>query len=67
PPTLRKNEKWYDVPDRAFTVTATVIDPISPRPIADSGVAPPLAARHLTRQLPEVFAKGLDIADVDKA
>ncbi len=64
PPALGKNEKWYDVPDRAFTVTVTVIDPISPRLIAKSGVAPPLAARRLTRQLREALAKGLEIVDV---
>jgi len=63
PPTLGKHQKWYDVPDRAFTVTVTVIDPISPTPVAEGGVGPPLAARRLTRQLHEALAKGLDIVD----
>lgn len=67
PPALGKNEKWYDVPDRAFTVTVTVIDPISSTPVGESGVGPPLAARRLTRQLREALAKGLDLADVGNA
>jgi 1-acyl-sn-glycerol-3-phosphate acyltransferase len=64
PPTLGKNEKWYDVPDRTFTVTVTVIDPISTTLVEESGVGPPLAARRLTRQLRKALVKGLDIVDV---
>lgn len=67
PPTLGKNEKWYDVPDRAFTLTVTVIDPISTKPIAESGATPPLAARRLTCQLREALVKGLNIVDVGNA
>jgi len=67
PPTLGKNEKWYDVPDRAVTVTVTVMDPISLTTVEESGVGPPLAARRLTRQLREALAKGLDIVDAENA
>jgi len=67
PPTLGKNEKWYDLPDRTFTITVTVIDPISLTRVEASGVVPPLAARRLTRKLREALSRGLHIVDVGNA
>jgi 1-acyl-sn-glycerol-3-phosphate acyltransferase len=64
PPALAKGERWYEAPDRRFELWLRVGDPISPRPLLESGLAPPVAARRLTAELREVFAKSLEGSDV---
>ncbi len=64
PPTLAKGERWYEVPGRRFELWLRVGEPLSPRPLLEGGLAPPLAARRLTAELREVFAKGLEGSDV---
>jgi 1-acyl-sn-glycerol-3-phosphate acyltransferase len=63
PPMLGKEQKWYDLGDRASRMTVVVGDPIAVRPTLDSGVALPAAARRLTSQLRESLEKGMDIVD----
>jgi 1-acyl-sn-glycerol-3-phosphate acyltransferase len=60
PPTLGKGERWYEVPERRFELSLQVGQPLSPQPLLDSGLTPPLAARRLSAELREVFAKGLE-------
>jgi 1-acyl-sn-glycerol-3-phosphate acyltransferase len=67
PPTLAKGQKWYDLPDRPFELTVQVGEPIASRPLRESGVAAPLAARRLTAELREIFEKGLNRGDVGSA
>jgi 1-acyl-sn-glycerol-3-phosphate acyltransferase len=59
PPTLMKGQAWYEVPERTFRVTLRVEEPISPKPYADSGRSAPIAARQLTAELREWFAKSM--------
>jgi 1-acyl-sn-glycerol-3-phosphate acyltransferase len=55
PPTLRKGEKWWQVPHRRMHFTIAVHDDIKVQPfIKDSGSAV-LAARHLTEYLQNYF------------
>ncbi len=64
PPMLGKEQKWYDLGDRANRLTVVVRDPIATSSILDSGLARPVAARRLTSQLRESLEKGMDIVDV---
>ncbi len=73
PPTLRKGQKWYDVPDRPFRLSVRVLDGISTRAVRESlaggRVTRSVAARRLTAELHEVLskAKGMEGADVGSA
>ena len=61
PPTLRKGQKWYDVPERPFRLTLRVLDPMSTRALRDSlrdgQITRSVAARRLTAELREVLSK----------
>jgi 1-acyl-sn-glycerol-3-phosphate acyltransferase len=61
PPTLRKGQKWYDVPARPFRLTLRVLDPLGTQPIRaalrDGRTTRSSAARQLTAELREVLAK----------
>jgi len=60
PPALWKHWKWYDLPDRGIDVTVQLREPIPSRPIEESGVSLPIAARRLTAELRESISKGLE-------
>jgi 1-acyl-sn-glycerol-3-phosphate acyltransferase len=64
PLALAKGERWFDVPERRFELRLRVGEPVSPRGLLASGLALPLAARRLTAELREYFAKGLEGSDV---
>lgn len=61
PPTLRKGQKWYDVPDRPFRLSLRMLDPMSTRAIRDSlrdgRITRSAAARRLTAELREILSK----------
>lgn len=62
PPTLMRDQKWYDVPDRAFVLRLEVGDPIRVGPYREAlqgGESRPRVARRLTAELREFFEKGL--------
>ena len=59
PPTLRKGEKWYHVPDRTAHLTLEVQAPITTRGYPEHGTNRALAARRLTDDLRTVFERRL--------
>lgn len=59
PPSLRKGQKWYDVPDRTVRFKIRVLPAISPAPYRCEGRSSGVAARRLTAALREAFEKGL--------
>ena len=61
PPTLMKGQPWYEVPERTIRVTLRVEEPISAKPYAASERSAPIAARKLTAELREWFAKSMAI------
>jgi 1-acyl-sn-glycerol-3-phosphate acyltransferase len=63
PPTLKKGQAWWDVPDRTIRLTVRVVDPIAVEPHGDEGESSGVAARKLTARLREVFVKELGYAD----
>lgn len=71
PPTLRKGQKWYDVPERPFRLVVQVLPPVSSAPILASlqrgECSRSVAARRLTAEIRESLSKGLAGADVGNA
>lgn len=67
PPAFGRDQKWYDVPDRAIRMALVVGEPIAVTSVLGGKVPAPVAARRLTAQLCESFEKGLDIVDVGRA
>jgi 1-acyl-sn-glycerol-3-phosphate acyltransferase len=67
PPTLRKGQKWYDLPERPFHATVRVLEPVSSDPARSSGESVSVAARRLTAELRESLSKGLFIVDAGSA
>ena len=65
PPALAKGQKWYDIPERRFTVVLRALEPISTaaacEAVRDRSARRSIAARALTAELRESFAKGLEI------
>ncbi|HEY5658403.1 MAG TPA: hypothetical protein VIY27_11510, partial [Myxococcota bacterium] len=59
--------KWSDLPERPIHVTVRVREPVSSRPIGESGFSSSVAARKLTAELRESFVKGLEIDNVGDA
>lgn len=55
PPTLRKGEKWWQVPRRRMHFTITVHDDIKTDPFIKESGSAVLAARHLTDYLQNYF------------
>jgi 1-acyl-sn-glycerol-3-phosphate acyltransferase len=56
PPTLNKNTRWWQVPDRVWTLRIRVLEPISHEQLADTrGLERTLAVRRLTDGLLEFF------------
>ena len=70
PPALFKGQKWYDL-EAPFLLTVRVGEPVSVQALRESlargRLSAPRAARELTAQLREIFAKELDIADAAEA
>lgn len=58
PPTLMRGQKWTDVPPRRMRFSIEVGDPIAP-PTASEGETRGLAARRMTAELRDFFAKRL--------
>jgi len=56
PPTLRKGEKWYCVPERRAHLRLDVEPLIPVAPFVESAPSHALAARHLTHYLTEYFS-----------
>ncbi len=59
PPTLTKQERWYQVPQRRFHLRVAVREPISVSSWATPGESLPIAARKLTRALETYFTQEL--------
>jgi len=58
PPTLMRGQKWSDVPPRRMRFSIEVGDPIAP-PTALAGETRGIAARRMTAELRDFFAKRL--------
>jgi 1-acyl-sn-glycerol-3-phosphate acyltransferase len=56
PTTLTKQEKWYQIPEKRFTLSLQVGDDIRPIPNTDNNCRT-IVARQLTRQLEAYFIK----------
>lgn len=71
PPTLRKGQKWYDVPDRAFQLSIQALEPVRSAPAREAlrkgECSPGVAARRITAEVHEAIAKGLANHDVRNA
>lgn len=59
PPTLTKDTRWYQVPARRFHLRLTVHDALDARALVPDDLAPPLAARQLTRNLQQFFTEAV--------
>lgn len=57
PPSLRKGEKWWQVPRRRMHFTIAVHDDIKVKPFIEESGSAVLAARHLTDYLQNYFIK----------
>jgi len=66
PSTLRKGQKWYEVPDRAVVFRLDFGDPIDPRAVVADAPSRPIEARRLTRYLEDHFCRALDLEMVDQ-
>lgn len=60
PITLRKNEKWYAVPEHAPLFTVSVLTRINPVDSIDMSKPPGIRARELNRFLQDKFTDGLE-------
>ncbi|MDD2759406.1 MAG: lysophospholipid acyltransferase family protein [Methylomonas sp.] len=58
PTTLTKREKWYQIPEKKFTLTMDVRDHMRLTPVPDN-TSRSLASRRLTRQLEAYFVERL--------
>jgi len=63
PPTLRKGDKWWQVPARRVCLSIEVKDDIAVAPFVEAAPNEALAARRLTEYLQDYFSK----EDVDHA
>lgn len=64
PPTLIKGQKWYQIPERPFRLSAQVGSPLSVEETCKGQPSRGRAARSLNAALREQFEKGLARADV---
>jgi len=63
PPTLMRGQKWYEVPPRRMRFSIDVGEPIAP-PALSAGEPRGLAARRMTAELRDFFAKRLQYQGV---
>jgi 1-acyl-sn-glycerol-3-phosphate acyltransferase len=61
PPTTRKGERWYDVPEKVPEVEVRVMPPLSPGKVLDGSESPMLAARKVNAALRDIYEKVLDL------
>ena len=59
PPTLTKATPWYRVPERAFEMTVTVLDPLPIDDLVPSPAPTPVGARRLTEALENYFTEAV--------
>lgn len=59
PPTLTKTTPWYRVPERAFEMTVTVLDPLPIGNLVPSPAPTPVGARRLTEALETYFTEAV--------
>jgi 1-acyl-sn-glycerol-3-phosphate acyltransferase len=57
PPTLRKHERWYQIPARRADFSVTVHEPVDPASITDASRGPAVETRQFNRWL-EKFYRG---------
>lgn len=57
PPTLSKQEKWYQIAPRRVRYTIEVKETVEPAAIIDGTFERPVAARRLTRRLQQYFTQ----------
>lgn len=62
PRTLMKGQRWYDVPDRAFVLTARVLAPVAPKEVLCGGETPSVAARKVTEAVRARLLEALEPA-----
>ena len=62
PPTLYRGRAWWDVPERQFTLTLTVDEPLVVKDVLEQPMALPRAARVLTTALRDHFERRLIVA-----
>lgn len=62
PATLYRGRAWWDVPDRRFTLTLTVDDPLVVKDVLEQPMARPRAARLLTAALRSHIERRLTVA-----
>lgn len=55
PPTLRKHERWYQIPPRRSDVSVTVHEPVDPVSVTDASRGPAVATRQFNRWLEEFY------------
>ena len=60
PPTTKKGQPWYDVPDRPIDVELAVMPPLSPSKVLDGTESAVLAARKVTAALRESYERVLE-------
>lgn len=61
PATLYRGLAWWAVPDRRFTVTLTIDDPLSINDIVSQPISRPRAARAITAALRDHFERRLSL------
>lgn len=66
PSTLRKGQKWYEVPDRAVTFGLDFGAPIDPMAVVGDAASRPIQARRLTAHLEEHFCQALGLTRTDQ-
>jgi 1-acyl-sn-glycerol-3-phosphate acyltransferase len=60
PRTLMKGQRWHEVPDRPFELTARVLPPLAPKQVLAGDETPSVAARKLTAALRERLLAALE-------
>lgn len=61
PATLSRGEAWWDVPERQFTLTLSVDEPVVVEKVIQEPVSVPRAARLLTAALKDHFERRLNV------
>ena len=57
PPALTKEQSWYHMPEGGIDLVVRVLEPLATDALRGSGLPITIAARRLTAELREVFAK----------
>jgi 1-acyl-sn-glycerol-3-phosphate acyltransferase len=62
PPALYRGRAWWDVPERTFTLTLTIDEPLAVKDVLEQPMARPQAARVLTTALRDHIERCLIVA-----